>query len=1333
MNGYINTNADSLDAGGYQDTVTFTNTTNHSGDATRSVSLTVNAPPGVLIVSPSDGLTSSGYMGGPFSPPGKDYALTNTGGSPINWQASKSMQWVTLSKTSGNLGPGEDATVTVSINSNANSLSAGACSEHVVFNNMTNAQGNTSRAVTLTVSAASSEKKIGLLTVKADSITSAGSNKYTCSGNVVINNILKSTGTVTVNYDNITISGNGKLYLDGIPYVGEVPLYQGAYTINAAKALTSSINSALSLLKVGGVDVTISSIGIGSGKLIVKGKLNIKGPWGTAAIDVASDSNYISVGTSGGVQVVGQVRVQNLTIPGSGFVLKNGILIFNTPTASFSGQFDIGFPTGMVVLGNVLVSNGSLTSVGLGRDFSGQPPLNQPLLLQTPPIYLQRIYGRLEWASDWSRIIFSTTTLDGSSGDLALTAGPTWTIDGKQYYSVKGTLGVTIDSAGYLEGRGAIYVICDNYRMASAVLKIDKYKGLYIEGNLKFIDVLDVDGKLKVDLHNLFQGNLMGKLSCPEGWWFIGGMEFGAVRVYAENDFIIAAAPLPILGEVGVEFDRYGHVTVPADLTKIKEVVFSIRPGMLPSIVPETYDVPGGIAAAVFRLSWTSGNTDFTLIDPDGVGYAPTLATPTADAWYRKNLAVPEAFYAVASPKAGTWSIDVSNPSGIGAYGIELYVRPPSPAIEITSPATDTTSTGRVNIAWTDAASTDTAKIALYYDDDDSGLDGTLIASRLDALSSINSYSWNTTTVPSGQYYVYAKIEDGTNIPEFSYSTGAVTVVNRAAPGAPQNLVALAGDASISLSWDENPENDLLGYRLYYTSNLASPSYDHQVAAGADASCDLNGLSNGVMYRLCVTAIDTDLNESPASAVVYARPAVPANNNPVMTSVPERYGRAGVPYVYDASGSDIDGDILAFSLTSGPAGASMNAAGHLTWNPTTSQLGNNRFTITASDGKGGTAAQSFKVTVAGADEGNLGPSFVKCPPLEVRIGEVCTWTMGAVDPDGDAVTCRMATGPDGMEFDPPTASVFWIPRGYQEGVQNVLFEATDSHGARNRQRFAIRVRPEAVEAESNFVARRLLVRRNLKTANADRLMLRASFNTLGTTVNWAADALTVEVGPYSETLAGGSFTTKDNVKYTYKAPKGVTGIVRAQVDTKKHTLDVSAVGIDLSALGENVFVKVSIGGYEGSCYVDLQPRNSYNYGGAGLLLSNVFMVDKAQFTLNTRQANADSFTILGSLYSAARVDLVSEEVTIKVRGLEWTLAPGSFNRVGKKPVYTYRGGKADELASVQIDLQKGLLRITGKNIDLSGLSDTVEISISGGTFSGRTTIQLQQKGKGYWY
>ena len=148
----INSNANSLTPRSYSDTVAFSNLTANSSNASRSVSLIVGTPaPAALSVSPADGFSPSGPQRGPFVPSSEAYTLINTGGFPLDWTASKSLIWITLSASSGTLAAGATNTVTVLVNANANNFSPGAFNGFVLFTNVTNGAGNTSRAVRLTV------------------------------------------------------------------------------------------------------------------------------------------------------------------------------------------------------------------------------------------------------------------------------------------------------------------------------------------------------------------------------------------------------------------------------------------------------------------------------------------------------------------------------------------------------------------------------------------------------------------------------------------------------------------------------------------------------------------------------------------------------------------------------------------------------------------------------------------------------------------------------------------------------------------------------------------------------------------------------------------------------------------------------------------------------------------------------------------------------------------------------------------------------------------------------------------------------------------------------
>jgi hypothetical protein len=145
----INTAANSLSAGTYSDTVSFTNTTNGSGNTTKTVSLIVNNRY-TISVSPSTSLSVSGTVGGPFSSATKVYTVTNTGSASLGWTAARTQPWISLSQTSGTLGPKQSASVTASVNSSANSFQAGSYTGSITFTNATT-NSSYSRTVSLTV------------------------------------------------------------------------------------------------------------------------------------------------------------------------------------------------------------------------------------------------------------------------------------------------------------------------------------------------------------------------------------------------------------------------------------------------------------------------------------------------------------------------------------------------------------------------------------------------------------------------------------------------------------------------------------------------------------------------------------------------------------------------------------------------------------------------------------------------------------------------------------------------------------------------------------------------------------------------------------------------------------------------------------------------------------------------------------------------------------------------------------------------------------------------------------------------------------------------------
>jgi hypothetical protein len=102
------------------------------------IGATAYGGPGQLIVSPIDGLTTTGLEGGPFTPPNITYTVENAGGAAFTWDLSDLDFWNTPSITSGQVAPGNSASVTISINSNANAFSPSTYADYYRFNNCYN-------------------------------------------------------------------------------------------------------------------------------------------------------------------------------------------------------------------------------------------------------------------------------------------------------------------------------------------------------------------------------------------------------------------------------------------------------------------------------------------------------------------------------------------------------------------------------------------------------------------------------------------------------------------------------------------------------------------------------------------------------------------------------------------------------------------------------------------------------------------------------------------------------------------------------------------------------------------------------------------------------------------------------------------------------------------------------------------------------------------------------------------------------------------------------------------------------------------------------------------
>lgn len=179
------------------------------------------------------------------------------------------------------------------------------------------------------------------------------------------------------------------------------------------------------------------------------------------------------------------------------------------------------------------------------------------------------------------------------------------------------------------------------------------------------------------------------------------------------------------------------------------------------------------------------------------------------------------------------------------------------------------------------------------------------------------------------------------------------------------------------------------------------------------------------------------------------------NDVPVISSVAIVEASENTAYIYDVEVSDPNvGDILSFSVTTFPAGMTIDpSTGVITWTPTNDQVGNQSVVVVVTDSGGLTDSQSFAVTVINVNDA---PSIVSSAITLVTQDIAYLYDVNATDPDaGDTLTFSLTTLPSGMTINPSTGIINWTPDNTQVGDQTITVIVTDNEGLTDSQTYTL--------------------------------------------------------------------------------------------------------------------------------------------------------------------------------------------------------------------------------------------------------------------------------------
>ena len=151
---------------------------------------------------------------------------------------------------------------------------------------------------------------------------------------------------------------------------------------------------------------------------------------------------------------------------------------------------------------------------------------------------------------------------------------------------------------------------------------------------------------------------------------------------------------------------------------------------------------------------------------------------------------------------------------------------------------------------------------------------------------------------------------------------------------------------------------------------------------------------------------------------------------------------------------DADGDALAFS-SSTPSNGTISVSGSLvTYTPRKDFYGEDNFTLTVSDGKGGTASIPVTITVASLNDA---PTFSSSSQaVSATSGTAKTITLAATDEDGDALTYTVATPSKGSATI-SGSTLTYTPTSSASGADSFVVTARDPSGATATQTINVTV------------------------------------------------------------------------------------------------------------------------------------------------------------------------------------------------------------------------------------------------------------------------------------
>ncbi|WP_146066881.1 Calx-beta domain-containing protein, partial [Candidatus Venteria ishoeyi] len=245
-----------------------------------------------------------------------------------------------------------------------------------------------------------------------------------------------------------------------------------------------------------------------------------------------------------------------------------------------------------------------------------------------------------------------------------------------------------------------------------------------------------------------------------------------------------------------------------------------------------------------------------------------------------------------------------------------------APTLEILQPdGTSDVVDATYTITWADEYANGNASISLYYDDDNTGQDGTLIVAGISEDDETDAFTWNTSSLLGGEYYIYGVIDDGVGNQIARYSSGPISKPFNISPVAsnPSILGTLEEGQTVMGNYgfaDDDFDAESGSTFLWYRADDVVGTNSAEISGATAKMYNLASADVGKYIKFCVTPSDGQdfgLQEcSPfsgqVSAVQYTLTAsisgqgsisTPADTSQIFCSEPQESGGTDCTESYD--------------------------------------------------------------------------------------------------------------------------------------------------------------------------------------------------------------------------------------------------------------------------------------------------------------------------------------------------------------------------------------------------------------------------------------------------